>query len=63
MLAGAVLSNFCLLGRFQCIVGLDPKASDSALQFGVPEQKLDGTKVLDPPVNQCGFGRRMECVP
>lgn len=33
--------DFSLLRNFQCVIDLDPKVSNSALQLGMTEQQLD----------------------
>lgn len=45
-------SDLCLLRNLERVVHLDAKVPDSRLQLGVPEQQLDGTQVLGPPINQ-----------
>jgi hypothetical protein len=52
---------FGLLGHFQGIIDLDAEVADRTLQLGVPEQQLNGPKILGPVVDQ-GRLRSPECV-
>ena len=47
-----MVSDFGLLRHLQGIVNLNPQIPDGALQLGMPEQQLDGSEILRPPVNQ-----------
>jgi len=45
-----------LLRHFESVVDLDPKVADCAFQLGVPEQQLDGSKILRATVDQRRLG-------
>ena len=45
-----------LFGYIQGVVYLNSEISDGAFQLGVTEEKLDGTQVAGPPVNEARFG-------
>lgn len=56
-------SEIDLLGDRDGIVDLDPEIPNCAFDFRVAQQKLNGTQVPRPPVNQRGLGATRECVP
>jgi len=45
-----------LLRYLQCVIDLDPKVSNGALQLGMTEQELDGPEVLGSLIDQCRLG-------
>jgi len=50
-----MLSNFGLLGHFECVVNLDAQVPHRAFKLGVAQQQLDRAKILCPSVDQRGF--------
>ena len=44
------------LGHFQGIFNLDTEIPDSALDFGVPKEQLDGSQVTGSPIDQSRLG-------
>jgi hypothetical protein len=48
-----LLLDFSLLRYLQCVIYLDPKVSNSALQLAMAKQELDGPQVLGSLVDQC----------
>jgi hypothetical protein len=52
-----------LLRNQKGIVDVDPKILYNALDLGVAEQKLDGSKIAGSPIDHRGFERRSEWVP
>ncbi|MGF6371636.1 hypothetical protein OKW40_004386 [Paraburkholderia sp. RAU6.4a] len=47
--------DFSLLRYFEGIVDLNPEISNSAFQFAVTKQELNGSKILRPLVDQGGL--------
>jgi hypothetical protein len=45
-----------LFRHLQGIIDLDTQIANGTFQFGVPEQQLDSTQILGPPVDQRSFG-------
>ena len=45
-------SDVDFLGDFDSVVNLDPEISDGALDLGVAEQQLNGSKIAGSPINQ-----------
>ena len=56
-------SNLDLLRYGQSIIHLDPEKPDGALEFGMPEEEVDRTKVARPTMNYRNLVQRIECVP
>ena len=52
-----------LLRHFESVFDLDPKVADRAFQLCVPEQQLDGPKILRATVHQRRLVRRSVWVP
>ena len=48
--------DFRLFGNLQGVIDLDTEVADGALQFGMPEQQLDGAQILRALVDQRRFG-------
>ena len=55
--------DFRLLRDIERVVDFDAKVPDCAFNLAVPEQQLDGPKVLCLLVYKVAFVRRIECVP
>jgi hypothetical protein len=45
-------SDSSLFGELEGVVNLNTQVSDRAFHFGMPEQDLNGAKILGPTVNQ-----------
>jgi hypothetical protein len=51
----AKLLHLCLLSHLKRIVNLNAKVANSALEFRMPQKKLDSSQVLCPSVDECRF--------
>ena len=50
------ISDIDFHGDLDRVINLDTEVAHRALDLGVPEQKLDSSKISSPPIDQCRLG-------